>query len=347
MTTLYPMSKISSHKLKCPYTTKNDQICFPNTYTDSLNDYHCTINNFKSLKCEPDHVNKPDILFTIPINITNVEFINGYNTSIILSPNITHITLGSYYSRSIELTKNIIYADFGMSFDFTDNPVLPKRLEHLITRCQWNNMREVNLNKNLTKLQMILYESRIFDERYNIVDNVVRTIGSYVPTLILNKKLREYQDPIQSEQHTILSKNLIYLYINCKALNQLNTSNKNIQLPKSIRKIKILGKIKCHIILPPHLTCLMIGKISQLKPIIIDNLTEIIITTHENYHSITDNLPSCTKHIGIYNLNKEYPMNNIPHGVQSIWVPKCIYKIARDANKHITVKKKDFYDIIR
>lgn len=341
------MSKIRLHKPRYPYTIQNDRICFSNKYMGSLNNYHCTINNFKSLKYGPNYTDNSDILFTIPINITNVEFINGYNTSITLSPNLTHIVLGSCYTKSIELTRNITYADFGMNYVFTNDSVLPKRLEHLITRCQWNDIGRINLNKNLIKLQMILYDSQIFDDDDDYSNVMTIGTGTYDPTLVLNKKLREYQVPKRLEQHVILSKNLIYLYIDCDALNHYSILNKNNTLPKSIRKIKILGKIKCQIILPLHLTYLMIEDIFQSKPIINENLTEIIITTHKNYYSITDNLPSCTKHIGIYNLNKKYPMHNLPRKVQNIWVPKHMYKIVRKVYKHIAVNTKDFYDIIR
>lgn len=338
------MSRISLCKPNCPFTIQNDQIYFSSNYNISLKNYHRTINNFKSLKYEaPSFINKTNAVFEIPINITSVELTGCYNNSVILSPNTTCVVLGSFYDKFIELTRNVKYADFGTSHVLENSKFLPKQLNHLVIRC-WESNLDFDLNKNLIRLQMILHHDYDFDDQYDML------FFEFCknPILILNKKLHEYQVPKKLGKQVILSKNLLYLYIGLSSFHQCVLLDRHIpiMLPKSILKIKFSGKLNCHIILPLRLTYLMIDNIYQLKPTIVENPIDTIIIIHNNYHLITDNLPSGTKHIGICNPHKNYPMNNLPPNVQSIWVPKRMYKNACKVFKHLVVETKYFYDLI-
>lgn len=299
------------------YYVGNNTICILSDFNSSLDEYHNVINRYKCLRFgNNNRISYFNTEFTIPINLTGIEFSHGFDSQVVLTPNLTRVMFNTDINELIELPKKLKF----LKFTFIIGPIL--------------------LPKHLSQLTFSGFSSNIVLNKY-ISEFIIGECTNRQP-IKLSKNLEKLFFEKNACFDTGLSKKLLFV-----SLDSHDWTNNRLLLPKNIKTLILFGQTIGTLILTPGITYLDLYLEITPKHLVIEKPIDMIYLSAENaYNDIFDKLPNGTKQI-IMNGDYEHFMNNFPNSVCTIYQESVYYLESPKIPKSIAVKyveRKTFSD---
>lgn len=283
----------------------------PCTNVNFLENYYMTIAKHRTIRFQAtikidtlDCSYDPMFLSKLPSNITHIIFESKFNNQIILNHRIKHLEIWNQYTAMFELSKNLEFLSLG--HDYNHQLILTKNLEYIMVGFCYQ--KPIHFNKYLTNMQFNVndYSLTIMTSKYLKILRISHYSGT---SINFNKKLKKLSFCTATDQHIVLSKNIINITLNFRT-----DYNHQIVLPKYLVKLSIGLNFKQPLILPKTIVYFD-ARYGEFTPrIILEHPMYMLSVTRNCNRQLTDELPNGLVLFNNYDL---FPCDNFPSGTKN------------------------------